>query len=270
MGAFIAATPHVLVENNTFERNGLGPDNCTSDLWGGQNYSHCHGIYLSNPAFACSSQMSNVTIRRNRFLGNSGSGIQVYSNCSESEKHFHHLIENNLFVNNATGMYLWSVRSSIIRNNTIVQLDWPRPQINALVGLDLLGAAANLLANNVVYAPDIESAVIRTWHPTSNIWTNNALFAKGDASWHWELVPAVFSLAQYQQKSGDPAPVGATIADPSVDVAGFVNLLGGDYHLTASSLLRNSGASAHCPAVDLDGRPRPQETQCDIGAYEFE
>lgn len=270
MGAFIASASDVLVENNTFERNGLGPANCTSELWNGQNYSHCHGIYLSNSSSACVAQVTNVTIRRNRFIGNSGSGIQTYSNCTDSNNHRDDLIENNLFVNNATGMYLWSISGSMIRNNTIVQLDWARPQINALAGLDLNGARDNLIANNVIYAPSMESVAIRTWYPMPNTWTNNAIFVKADARWAWELSYVPFSLADYQQKSKDAAPVVRTIVDDAVDAAGFADLAGDNYRLSAQSPLRNAGTNEYCPSVDGDGNPRPREAKCDIGVFEFQ
>lgn len=270
MGAFIASASHVLIENNTFERNGLGPGNCTSELWNGQNYSHCHGIYLSNSASACTGQVSNVTIRRNYFIGNSGSGIQTYSNCTDSNNHRNDLIENNLFVNNATGMYLWSISSSMIRNNTIVQLDWARPQSNTLAGLDLNDSRDNLIANNVIYVPSVESVAIRTWYPLPNTWTNNAIFVKAGARWAWELSYVPFSRDDYQQKSKDSASVVGTVVEDTVDVAGFVDLVGGNYRLTAQSPLRNAGTNEFCPSVDEDGNPRPQETQCDIGAFEFQ
>jgi hypothetical protein len=269
-GAFIAGAPHVLVENNTFARNGLGPADCTSELWNGRNYSHCHGIYLTNPASACVARVSNVTIRRNHFIGNSGSGVQVYSNCADSNNHSNDLIENNLFVNNATGMYLWSIGGSVIRNNTIIQLDWAKPQINALVGLDLNGARDNLIANNVIYTPGKHSVAIRTWHPMPNTWTNNAVFVKADSLWSWEQKHVPFSLADYKQKSQDPAPLVGIVVDDTVDVAGFVDLVGGNYRLTAQSPLRNAGTNEHCPSVDGDGNLRPRETNCDIGAFEFQ
>ncbi|MGE0821974.1 MAG: LamG-like jellyroll fold domain-containing protein [Candidatus Binatia bacterium] len=276
-GAYIGGTPNVLVENNTFERNGLGPANCTSHLWDGQNYSHCHGIYLANPGFACTALMENVTIRGNRFLGNSGSGIQVYSgNCEFRQNR--HLIENNLFVDNATGMYLWSLRNSVVRNNTIVQLDWPKPQKNNLIGIDLNGSTDNVLTNNALYftnTPGVDKSlyVIRTWDRNSaneNTWINNAFFVKDGALWTWNgQSQPPFSRAVYQEKTGDPAPVFATVVNDTVDVAGFANLTAGNYHLTVQSLLRNAGANAHCPAIDADGVARPRETFCDIGTYEF-
>ena len=49
LNAFMQGTSNVLVENNRFERNGLGDSHCTSPGWDGQNYSHCHGIYLAKP-----------------------------------------------------------------------------------------------------------------------------------------------------------------------------------------------------------------------------
>src|SRR5262249_24805082 len=48
----------------------------------------------------------------------------------------------------------------------------------------------------------------------------------------------------------------------------FVNPLANDYHLLSSSPARDHGTSLFAPPTDLDGRPRPQGTAVDIGAYE--
>ena len=289
MGAFVQGTSNTLLENNRFERNGLGDNNCTSPLWDGQNYAHCHGIYLSKPGndaadatsedkAICERSLSNVTIRRNEFIGNTGSGIQIISNrCTVP--HSKHLIENNVFVNNATGMYVWNVVDSIIRNNTLIQTDWVSPQKNALVLFDIGGAQRNLFANNSLYFTKTETFPIRTLGTlatSTNTWRNTAIFyPENGRIWLTitgasdERVVQPLSEAFFQASLKDPSPVIRKITDPQIDPAGFVNFSGGDYHLRADSPLRNAGANAYCSAVDADGTSRPQEAVCDIGAYEF-
>jgi hypothetical protein len=65
----------------------------------------------------------------------------------------------------------------------------------------------------------------------------------------------------------------ATPCSPWSDIAvapQFVNAAGHDYHLASASPLRNAG-TATCPdtPLDLGGVIRPQESACDIGAYEY-
>lgn len=49
----------------------------------------------------------------------------------------------------------------------------------------------------------------------------------------------------------------------------FVNPAGGDFHLQAGSPLINMGTAVSIVASDFDGRPRPQGSNYDIGAYEW-
>jgi hypothetical protein len=48
----------------------------------------------------------------------------------------------------------------------------------------------------------------------------------------------------------------------------FVNLAGGDYHLSRLSPAINAGSNAEAPATDKDGVSRPVGVWVDIGAYE--
>jgi hypothetical protein len=42
----------------------------------------------------------------------------------------------------------------------------------------------------------------------------------------------------------------------------------GDLHLRFSSPAIDTGTNLGCPGIDLDGKPRPINTKCDMGAYE--
>jgi hypothetical protein len=43
----------------------------------------------------------------------------------------------------------------------------------------------------------------------------------------------------------------------------------GNYHLQPTSLVKDQADTAHAPAVDLDGNPRPYNTVADMGCYEY-
>ena len=276
MGIFTSSAPHLLIENNTLERNGLGPGQCTDPLWGGRNYSHCHGIYTGNLTW-CVSDMAGVTIRRNTFRGNSGSGWQNYTNprCPTRSKGF--LVENNVLIDNAVGFYVIHLHDSVIRNNTVVQLSYAKPQKDSIEMLVFNASQNNLIDNNLFYTttdPAVADLwVMHSWNRNANQQTfrNNALFVRRGARWLWSgaLAPGEF-LNTYAELTGDRGAVLRQIESPTVDAAQFRNLLGGDYHLTANSPARDAGLATACPTEDKDGTPRPQGTRCDIGAYEFD
>jgi hypothetical protein len=275
MGIFTNSTPDLLIEDNTLERNGLGPGQCTDALWGGRNYSHCHGIYTGNLTW-CIADMARVTIRRNTFRANSGSAWQNYTNprCNVRSRDF--LVENNVVVDTAAAFYVIHLNDSVIRNNTIVQRTYAKPQQDAIEFMAFNASTNNTVANNLFYTTvDPASAdlwVLHSWsgHANAQTFRNNAWFVRPGSRWLWggALVPGEF-LGTYVGLTGDSGAVVRPVTNPAVDAALLRNLAGGDFHLTASSPARDAGWAAGCPAVDKDGTPRPQGTRCDIGAYEF-
>jgi len=275
MGIFTNSAPDLLIENNTLERNGLGPGNCTDAQWGGLNYSHCHGIYTGNFTW-CIADMSGITIRRNTFRGNSGSAWQNYTNprCPTKSRSF--LVENNVLIDNAVGFYIIHLNDSVIRNNTIVQLSYAKPQKDSIEMLVFNASQNNLIANNLFYTttnPGVADLwVMHSWNYYADRQTfrNNAWFVSGEARWLWTgaLVKGTF-LNTYAKVTGDSGAVLGQVVSPTVDAVQFQNLYGGDYHLKANSPARDAGLASACAAKDKDGTPRPQGTGCDIGAYEF-
>jgi parallel beta-helix repeat protein len=275
MGIFTNSAPDLLIENNTLERNGLGPGNCTDAMWGGLNYSHCHGIYSGNFTW-CIADMSRITIRRNTFRGNSGSAWQNYTNGQCPTRSSNFLVENNVLIDNAIGFYVWHLNDSKIRNNTFIQLSYAKPQKDSIEMLAFAGAQNNLVANNLFYTTtDPATAdlwVMHSWnyYADQQTFRNNAWFVRGEARWLWTgtLVKGTF-LNTYANVTGDSGAVLGQVVSPTVDAAQFKNLLGGDYHLTANSPARDAGLASSCPKIDKDGTSRPQGAGCDIGAYEF-
>ena len=59
-------------------------------------------------------------------------------------------------------------------------------------------------------------------------------------------------------------PLFVTSIDPSTTPTS-----GGDYRLQSASAVIDQGNTATCPADDIRGVPRPQDTDCEMGAYEF-
>ncbi|PYV76876.1 MAG: hypothetical protein DMG97_03175 [Acidobacteria bacterium] len=64
--------------------------------------------------------------------------------------------------------------------------------------------------------------------------------------------------------AGGPRPHDVWMADPK-----FVNFAGRDFHLQSSSPLIDAGVTLPEVSDDLDGTPRPQGRNYDIGVYEF-
>lgn len=268
-GMLISSASNVLVEDNILEMNGLGPGNCTDAMWGGLNYSHCHGIYVSDSTY-CVGPIG-LTIRRNIFRGNSGSGIQFYSNCKKTNAP---LVENNLFVDNGIGMYLWQMTNGVIRNNTVVQLKYPGPQKDGINFLGVNHTLGNVVVNNLFYSivPGYPSDAV---HYPLHIWLSsvgkdkfmyNRFFVDGSTNWvHNDLLVRNF-VATYAAKTGDTTSIVDLVGTISDNKAGFVTLPG-DYRLKETSNSYKKGLASQCPKTDITGKLRPTNT-CSIGAYE--
>jgi len=64
--------------------------------------------------------------------------------------------------------------------------------------------------------------------------------------------------------AGGPSPHDLWMLDPK-----FVSVAGRDFHLQSSSPLIDAGVTLPEVSDDLEGTPRPQGRNYDIGAYEF-
>ncbi len=276
MGVYANGVPDLLFEGNTFERNGLGPKNCVSDIWAdhtaqGFGYVHCHGIYLGNatgyPAIA------RVTVRRNKFIFNTGSGLQ---NRFDGMQGTNYLIENNLFINNQRGMNISDLNNSTIRNNTIVQFDYPRPNSSDKACFFINHIPNNTIANNACYLAlnPSQQNMNTMWNPDPKDpqngvrFSHNGFFVWPNTNWIWGNNSVKDFLNSYKSMMGDTAGITKAVVTANGSEAGFVNAQAGDLHLLSSSPLKGTGDSTYCATVDFDGKSRTTGT-CDIGAYDF-
>jgi hypothetical protein len=311
-GIYTAGVGDVLYEDNIFRRNGLGPADCHGYGLGNPNdpheqglrYGHCHGMYLSNSDGNTTLKTpsgelvrnDNLTIRRNKFLMNTGFGftsradaVCVYPStaanpCSWGRRNSNWLIENNLFVNQSLNIGFIDLNDSIIRNNTIVTLTWAQPNYADITCFYSNHNYNNIIANNVCYhnvdRVTWNSAVYHSWGADStvgNTYRKNAWFARQANYWFWGGDKLQDFLGQWKSKSGDTATIMMPLTAMNGSEAGWVNpqpagtaisAIDGDFHLLPSSPLRDAGDPAHCSPTDIEGKART-DGKCDIGAYEY-
>ncbi|MBM4259168.1 MAG: hypothetical protein FJ147_25120 [Deltaproteobacteria bacterium] len=277
MGIYTSGLSHLLVEQNVIERAGLGPADCTTD-WGSTThstiykYAHCHGMYINNSTGTASlpTPTTNVTIRRNKFISNAG---MAWGNRTDGVRSTNYLIENNLLLNNSLNQGFIDMDKSVIRNNTIVQFSFAKPNEAHKTCYYSNHNTSNIIANNVCYTSlnPAETSVkpVHSWRADStigNTWTNNAFFARPGTQWYWGGNLVENFLATYAPTTQDSAPVLQPVTVGNGSEAGFVDALGGNFDLGATSPLIGTGNASYCPTVDIDGLPRAKGT-CDIGAY---
>ena len=266
MGIFASSSNDLLIENNTLERNGLGPGNCTEKLWGGLNYSHCHGIYTGNYTW-CIPNHAGLTIRKNLFRGNSGSSWQNYTNsgCQQRSRGF--LVENNVTIDQPTTFYIMHLNNGVIRNNTTIQRSYPTPQKDNIEHMGINSGTGNVIANNAFYTSVSPSSadlyIFQSWNANADRqhYRNNAWFVLSGSKFIWTGNVVDGFAHTYKTLTGDSGAL--VFVDGQGDKA-FRNIRGGDARLTENSPLRGKGRD--CPKEDKDGTPR---SSCDIGAFAF-
>ncbi|HEU4966182.1 MAG TPA: right-handed parallel beta-helix repeat-containing protein, partial [Candidatus Saccharimonadales bacterium] len=155
------------------------------------------------------------------------------------------IVSNNIAYNNAgNGLYTNHGTGRVIFTNNI-------SFANKEYGVGVNGTGSgNIVQNNILIGNSI--AGIKTWSGTSNTQVLHNIF---------------YNNATNTILDGSSTQSGNSTADP-----GLVNYQSngsGDYHLRANSIAIDAGVSTYAPAIDFDGRTRPQGKAFDIGAYEY-
>lgn len=290
-----------LFEGNTFERNGFGlPGDCGASGSGlayicnnapegpthcndGQRYGHCHGVYSSSTDFTQQNPPKNITISRNIFDRNSGSGWQTQGQT----RHFNFLIENNIFFDNPIAIWGLGLDAGNIRNNTIIQTHIPAGSSGQTVPTTRpLGFAVHpgaglgntKVANNIVYVAlaspfsnqifSSATALPRFAHNGFFYPSGTSFGTNGDNDPFYTMNPT-----NYVQQTGDVTSQLHVVQKfpNNENFPGFTTLAStlaaSNLHLVASSPLVNAGDNTNCAPHDFDGNPR-RDGQCDIGAFE--
>lgn len=188
--------------------------------------------------------VSNVTLRGNVFIsqtdpnqpfsiedGHNMHGIGCFDGMFDGW-----VVENNLIVNgSAPGIVFLGATNCRIVNNTVVRNplkpSHEHPRIEVSAHKSDTGPYSNVYSNNNVVRNNVAGGS-KFWH-SSNLTNDHNLFGTGYATGYF---------ANYAAFDFRPLPGG-----PLVD----------------------AGDGALAPAIDLDGDPRPQGADHDIGAYEY-
>jgi parallel beta-helix repeat protein len=242
-----------------------------------------HGIYVSNSA-------DKPLIRGNKAHHNHASGIQINADPALPGDGIitGALIEDNVIYENGVGggaaINLASVRNSTIRNNLLYN-----NHASGIAGWDdgagnSWGTKNNKFFNNtIVMAANGRFALVLIHGSSGNQVKNNMLIHTGtrgsietDPSSlvglysDYNVVNNRFSfddqfitLTQWQQKAQDQQ----SLLFSSLTSL-FVTPASSDYHLKTGSVAINTGVTLPGVLDDLEGTPRPQGANYDIGAYE--
>ena len=231
-GILVRSAGDLLIEDNIIENNGVGTDH--------------HGISLTNPS--CPS-MANITIRQNTISNSSSAGLNAKSLCPQATI-THVLIENNLFENNSSELVFQAgVNNSTIRNNTIVHILLPLAVNSTQAIFSFQKSTSNVVTNNIIHAESSGATMypLETHdandeqHFDANLWSIPA-----NTAWHWQGVLHTDFNSQYRTLTGYDTH--GLFAKPN-----FVDLKGGDYHLSGLSPARNAGVGAECTTIDKEG-----------------
>jgi len=269
-GIFTGFTDDLTVENNT----------CSYS-------ADEHGIYVSNSS-------DRPIIRNNHSFNNNGCGIHMNGDISQGgdgiisnavvEGNILHdngygggsainmdgvqdsKIFNNLIYNNhATGIAMFKIdggdasKNNKVFNNTIIQ---PSDGRWCVISVD--GSTGNTMYNNILInhhgfrgSIALDAASMNGFVSDYNILVNRLSDDDGNSN---------MSLSQWQSMGFDSHSM---IADTEDQI--FVDYPNENYHLLQDAQAINTGTNLVLPTVfeDLDNVPRPQESEFDIGCYEY-
>ena len=283
-------SPHVTVRNGVFGNNtrwGIFTD-FSDDLLIESNECYGsqleHGIYVSNSG-------DRPVLRGNRVHDNVASGIQLNADLSAGGDGIitGALIEGNVIYGNGTAggaaINLDGVQDSVVRNNLLYGnhatgiVNYAGDGAEGPRGMQILHNTIDqaidgrwaLLIHDTTGANTVRNNILYNRHPfRGSIEYGNATdVTNTDSDYNvmdWVSNDAGntrISLAPWQALGHEPHSV------PSGPLATlFVNANGGDYYLPSGSPAVDAGQTLAGVTVDLEGRPRPQGTASDIGAYE--
>jgi hypothetical protein len=163
------------------------------------------------------------------------------------------IIRNNIFYNTRHGwavqFYPGSLSNIQVLNNTFA-FGNPNKNYTHIV-LDVVVSGGSTIANNIFYNPEGGRTIEAVGFSGSITIANN--ITTGTAMTDRSSTPSGMTLSGNQLGTN---PL-------------FVNALGFDFRLQASSPAIDAGLLLSLVTIDFDGRPRPAGARHDIGAYEF-
>lgn len=167
-------------------------------------------------------------------------------------------IRNNVLYNIQQGwpihLYPNSRKRLNILNNTMAFNNLNPGKLGAIVIWGNMALSDSNIINNIFYQVNTAAIWVGGGTPSiSNLRISNNIVSNGIIV---KLEPGVSAAGMIVSNNGQHV-------DP-----GLVNPGGSDFHLRANSIAIDTGAVVPVP-TDNEGRPRPQRSAFDVGAYEF-
>jgi len=262
--------------------------------WGGGMFLEAAGTYLS------SANVTGNAFERNTASAagwGQGGGLYLkgYADVSHNLFRDNHASRAPERTGQGAGLYLWEARGVILEANRFlgnVASDAGYGYGGAIYGSARMGMTMtnNLLAGN--HASVAGGGLwLSTWDPSyrfvgtlvNNTLADNGTGAGGEAIWVGSYVALTLTnnlIAGHAVGITNTAPASSTIVadtnllwnivDPIVGAHSIRQdpLLTADYHLRLGSPAVDTGLTIPWLTADLDGNPRPQGDQYDVGAFE--
>lgn len=218
-------------------------------LHGNGGSDFVHGFYVSgNP---------NNLIDHCEIYDFTGAAIHLYSG-------YGHPFASNVVSNNrihdarstGAGQRHWGLLIADYATDTVAfnNAIWGMPNEGAsAVGLFDYAGLRSLIYNNTIYGGGGEGLVEEIYAASGTL-KNNISYANAGGNWRNSGTATNFDVPSNMVGGVDPQ---------------FVNAAAHDFHLSAASPARNTGATIALVTTDQDGTVRPQEGSYDIGALEF-
>jgi hypothetical protein len=241
-----------------------------------------HGIYASNSG-------DRPVLRNNVLHDNRANGIHINSDASQGGDGIiaNALVEGNVIYGNGvgggSGINMDGVINSVVRNNLLYDNHASGISLYRIDGA--VGASGNVVVNNTIVNADngrwcinisdgstnnhVRNNILYNLHSFRGVITIDDASRPGFVSDYNSLMSrfsinggnTVIGLTAWRAEGYDTHSILAAPADHFVTP-------GSDFHLRAASPAIDAGTMTEAPSVDLEGVPRPQGTQIDLGAYE--
>jgi hypothetical protein len=247
-GIYLNGLTGVEVLTNTFRGNRATTYNATSGWGGGLDIEVCSGVYVA------ANRIENNVTHPNSAYGGYGGGVYIYGSDA-------HLARNVIFGNTTSqggGVFIRSERPVTLSNN-LIALNGPYGGGVHVTEYYTPSVSRALLVNNTI-AGNGDSGVVADFYAvvtlTNNLITGHATgLITGTA-----FVGSIFADTNLFWNVSDPITgTNGIRQDPRLTA---------DNHLGGGSPALDAGLTIPWLTTDLDGRPRPQGSKYDIGAFE--
>ncbi|MBI1223803.1 MAG: T9SS type A sorting domain-containing protein [Bacteroidetes bacterium] len=243
---------------------------------------------VRNIGFGISAVGDHIKVIGNEVRNFSGDGMRILGSYGLFE---HNLIKNCYDVddNHDDGIQSFTtngyvVDHNIVRSNIILNYDDPnQPLLGPLQGIGCFDGFYNdwTVENNLI--------VVNHWHGITFLGANDCRIINNTVLDPTpDITPGPSWIRIDDHKDGTPSSNcfvsnnvanqfvvdgivshNMTLSNFAAYQANFVDYTVYDFHLKANSSLIDQADNASAPAMDMDGTPRPQGLNADIGCYEY-